>query len=107
MQLAAGWSVHTCTPGPRLAADHERRVAHVPEPAHAQLGEREPRREPAGRVDPGVDHAGAAAERVDGDAQLGGALRHAVGQRRGAGVHPEVGGGGAARAGSVMARPRG
>ena len=44
--------------GPRLAADRERRELDVPEAAHAQLRQQQPRAKAAGGLDARVDHAG-------------------------------------------------
>ena len=54
-------------PRPRLGADLDRRVAHVAQPAHADLRQGEPRIVAAVRLDAGVDHPRAAGQRVAHD----------------------------------------
>ena len=68
------------------------RELDVPEPAHAQLGQRTARRaKPPGTVDAGVDHARAARQSVHGDPQLRRTLDQAIGERPCALVHVEGG----------------
>ena len=54
-------------PRPCLGADLDRRVAHVAQPAHADLRQGEPRIVAAIRLDAGVDHPRAAGQRVAHD----------------------------------------
>ena len=62
----------------------------MPEPAHTQLRQDAAGSQPAGGVDTGVDHARAAGQRVNGDAQFVGSDGTRVRERPGALVHPKV-----------------
>ena len=78
MQLIAGWSVHTCTPGNDLVADDHGLIGHVAEAAHADAGEGEARAEAAARLDACIDDAGTVLEADRVNAELGGAGTHVV-----------------------------
>src|SRR5690349_3771471 len=63
----------------RLATDGEWNERQIAQAAHADIHHGSSGRESAGRVHSGVDHAGAARERMYADEQLGGISLHAIG----------------------------
>src|SRR5438552_3138633 len=65
--------------GPRLAANRNRRVCDIREPARADLGQRAPGAEAARGVDTSVDDARAPGKLPHGYPQRRGVLRHRVG----------------------------
>ena len=75
---------------PAVAADGEGRIRSVAESAHAELGEHQPRVEPAGHVHAGVDHARSGRKRVNPDAKVVRARDIAIGERPRPLVHPEL-----------------
>src|SRR5881396_3618823 len=66
-------------PRPVIVADHHGGVVDVPQPAHADLRQRESGGVPSRRLDARVDHPRAAGQRAQRDPQRFSVRRHAVG----------------------------
>ena len=75
--------------GMRLAADLDRSAAHITQPTHADLGQRQARLDPPIDLHSGIDHPRAAGKSEGPDPKQVRLIRHAVGDLARGLVHPE------------------